>query len=212
MTTAATVPADLETRTRLLKAAEQLFAERGFKDVTVREICGAAGANVAAVNYHFGDKLGLYREVFQVAIAAMRESTEAARQAGIGQKAEEQLRRYIALFLQRLLEPGQETIHQLIQREMGTPTPALDDLVEQGLRPRLEYLSGIVAEMMECDPSDRRVLLCVMSVQSQSLMYARSTPVAERLGFGGRPSPAGIADAAHHIAEFSIGGIRRLTK
>ena len=47
--------ADRETRERLLKAAEALFAERGFKRVTVREICLAARANVAAVNYHFGD-------------------------------------------------------------------------------------------------------------------------------------------------------------
>ena len=53
---------DPRTRARLLKAAEQLFAERGFRKVTVREICHAAKANVAAVNYHFGDKLGLYRE------------------------------------------------------------------------------------------------------------------------------------------------------
>jgi len=58
---------DLETRDRVLKAAERLFAERGFKKVTVRDICRAARANVAAVNYHFGDKQGLYREVLQIA-------------------------------------------------------------------------------------------------------------------------------------------------
>ena len=51
--------ADRETRDRLLKSAERLFADRGFRNVTVREICRAAHANVAAVNYHFSDKLGL---------------------------------------------------------------------------------------------------------------------------------------------------------
>jgi HTH-type transcriptional dual regulator CecR, C-terminal domain len=80
--------------------------------------------------------------------------------------------------------------------------------VERGVRPRLKYLSGVIAEMMGCDPSERRVLLCVMSVQSQSLMYARRNPVAERLGFGARPSPAEIDEAARHIADFSIAGIR----
>ena len=60
--------ADAETRERLIEAGERLFAQQGFKRVTVREICRAARANVAAVNYHFGDKLGLYREVLQGAI------------------------------------------------------------------------------------------------------------------------------------------------
>jgi TetR/AcrR family transcriptional regulator, regulator of cefoperazone and chloramphenicol sensitivity len=208
MTASTPVHVDRETRARLLKAAERLFSERGFKDVTVRQICDEARANVAAVNYHFGDKLGLYREVLQGAIGAMRDATEAARQAGAGQTADEKLRRYIALFLRRLLAPGHETIHKLIDREMGNPTPALDDLVEQGVRPRLEYLSGVIGEMMACDPSDRRVLRCVMSVQSQSLMYARRNPVAERLGFSARPSRSEIDEVARHIADFSIGGIR----
>ncbi|MBI3492350.1 MAG: helix-turn-helix transcriptional regulator, partial [Acidobacteria bacterium] len=67
-----TVLRDSETRDRLLRAAERLFADRGFKKVTVRDICRVARANVAAVNYHFGDKLGLYREVLQSATDAMR--------------------------------------------------------------------------------------------------------------------------------------------
>ena len=88
-----TATLDHETRERLLDAAETLFADRGFKNVTVREICLAARANVAAINYHFGDKLGLYREVLQSAIDAMRASSDAARQAGEGQGPAEQLRR-----------------------------------------------------------------------------------------------------------------------
>ena len=198
---------DRETRERLLREAERLFAARGFNDVTVREICSAAQANVAAVNYHFGDKLGLYREVMQIAIAAMRDSTEAAREAGQGLPPAEQLRTYVTLFLHRLLTPGHEWIHQLIQREMSDPTPALDDLVEQGVRPRLEYLSRIVADMIGGDPTDRRVLLCVMSVQSQSVMYARQNAISERLGFNRAPTEAEVDEAARHIADFSIAGI-----
>ncbi len=54
-----------ETRDRVLDAAEGLFAERGFAAVGVREITRAAGANAAAVNYHFGSKLELYRAVLK---------------------------------------------------------------------------------------------------------------------------------------------------
>jgi AcrR family transcriptional regulator len=197
---------DLETRERLLKAAERLFADRGFKKVTVREICRAARANVAAVNYHFGDKLGLYREVMQAAIDAMRATSDAARQAGAGQVAEEQLRRYIVIFVHRILGPGSDTVHKLIHREMNDPTPALDTLVEQGVRPRIEYLSGLIAEIMACAPSDERVLRCVASIQAQSIAYLPN-PIAARLGLTFKPTPAHLDELAAHIAEFSLAGV-----
>ena len=46
-------------RQRLLDAAGPIFAERGFEGVTVRDLAAEATVNVAAVGYHFGDKVGL---------------------------------------------------------------------------------------------------------------------------------------------------------
>jgi TetR/AcrR family transcriptional regulator, regulator of cefoperazone and chloramphenicol sensitivity len=201
-----TAPRDTETRERLLKAAERLFADRGFKKVTVRDICRVARANVAAVNYHFGDKLGLYREVMQSAINGMRDTNDAARQAGLGQSPEEQLRRYIAIFVHRLLTPGNDTIHKLLNREMNDPTPALDALVEQGVRPRVEYLSGLIAAIIDCEPGDQAVLRCVASLQAQTISYLPN-PIAARLGFSTKPTAANLAEIAEHIAEFSLAGI-----
>jgi TetR/AcrR family transcriptional regulator, regulator of cefoperazone and chloramphenicol sensitivity len=199
---------DRETRDRLLHASEQLFAVRGFRDVTVRDIARAARANVAAVNYHFGDKLGLYREVLQVAIDAIRETNEAARRAGEGCPPAEKLRRYLSVFLRRVLNPEYETVHRLIQREIDHPTPAMDALVEQAARPRLEFLSGVVAELMECEPDDPRVLRCVGSILAQTIIWVRRNPIAERLGFVFKPTPENIESAARHITDFSVAGIR----
>ena len=54
---------DLDTtRDRIVEAAGEIFAERGFEATTVRDICHAAGANIAAVNYYFGDKQRLFVE------------------------------------------------------------------------------------------------------------------------------------------------------
>ena len=59
-----------DTHARLLETAGHVFAEAGYQAAKVRDICARAGANIAAVNYHFGDKLGLYRQVLRYAACA----------------------------------------------------------------------------------------------------------------------------------------------
>ena len=53
------------TRQRILGAAEELFAERGFAAASLRQVTAAAKVNLAAVNYHFGSKNNLIEEVFR---------------------------------------------------------------------------------------------------------------------------------------------------
>src|SRR5215813_15472269 len=115
--------ADDETRQRLLEAGRELFAEDGFHRVTVRDICHAARANVAAVNYHFGDKFGLYMEILRAGLALMTETNEMARVAGEGKPPEEQLRAYINVFLERVAgKDRQSWLHKVMMHELATPT------------------------------------------------------------------------------------------
>jgi AcrR family transcriptional regulator len=203
---------DLETRERLLRTGERLFAERGFKRVTIREVCRGARANVAAVNYHFGNKLGLYREVVQVAIDALRATTDAAKEAADGCPAEEKLRRFVQVYVRRLLATTPDDwIHQLINREIADPTTAIDAIVDQGIRPRLDYLTEVVAELMDRELSDPRVIRSVVSLQAQSVAYLPN-PLAERLGLKPKLTPAEIDQVAHHIVEFSLAGIRAIAR
>jgi AcrR family transcriptional regulator len=70
------------TRTAILNAAERLYADRGFGDVTLRDIVAAAGVNLAAVNYHFGSKDELIAELFVTrSIATNRERLNELKQA-----------------------------------------------------------------------------------------------------------------------------------
>ena len=139
----------------------------------------------------------------------LQATTDAARQAGEGCTADEKLRRFVHVHLRRMLGERDDWIPRLINREVADPTPALDTLVEQGLRPRLEYLAGIVAEILACPTSDPRVMRSVVSVQAQSVAYLPSA-IGVRLGQKTRLTPAEIDDIARHVSEFSLAGIRAL--
>ena len=203
-------PKDLETRDRLLKSAAQLFADRGFKKVTVRDICRAAKANVAAVNYHFGDKTGLYREVLQQAIETIRTTNEAARAAGEGLPPAERLRQYLRVSLCRVMSSGNISwISRLVHRELSDPTPSLDALVDQALRPRVDDLARMVAEILDCDIDDQRVAQCVASIHAQWLLFVPN-PIASRVRTKLQLRTDDPTSLAEHITTFSLAGIRAL--
>src|SRR5882672_9983302 len=90
------------TRQHLLEAAGEVFAEVGFRAATVREICQRAGANIAAVNYHFGDKEQLYAAVLKESFRSAIEKYPA--NFGLPAKAtpEQRLRAFIHSFLCRI--------------------------------------------------------------------------------------------------------------
>ena len=202
---------DVETHARLLNAAAELFAARGFKDVTVREICSDAGANVAAVNYHFGDKLGLYQEVVSKAIDTMQAATDAARAAGQGLPPEEKLRAYIRVFLRRVSTDGPDSwIHRMMAREIADPSPALDRIADQVIAPRADYVASLIADITGREPGDDVVRRSAMSVQAQC-HAAMPHPLTKRALLLSTDSRS-IEDLAAHIAEFSLAGIRRVTE
>ena len=184
-----------------------MFAERGYARVTVRDICNKARANVAAVNYHFGGKDGLYRAVMRQAMEIMQATTEAARVAGADLPAAERLRAYVGVFADRLLGVHHETwIHQLMLREMSDPTPALAMVADEVLKPRMTYLCGVIAELLHSKVDDPRVLRCALSVTSQfnSLLWTRA--VSQLLN-NDDAVPGTIDEIAEHIARFSLGGM-----
>src|SRR5271165_6110376 len=97
------------TRQHLLEAAGEVFAEVGFRDATVREICQRAGANVAAINYHFGDKETLYVEVLRYAHGRALEKNPLL--LGLPETAppREKLHAFILSLLSRIFEKGPDS-------------------------------------------------------------------------------------------------------
>ena len=202
---------DQETRQRLLDAATQLFAERGFNQVTVRDICAAAGANLAAVNYYFRDKWGLYQQVLGIVIEEAKRNNEAAHAALEGATPEERLRNYMRVFLSHILGGGKECWQgKLMGREMVDPTPGLDLFIDQVIRPNSRRLGALVSEVMALPADDYRVGMCVGSIQTQLVGFGG--PVAKRLIPGLEFTPEVIEALARHVAEFSLAGMRSIAR
>lgn len=201
------------TRRHLLEAAGGVFAEAGFRDATVREICRRAGANVAAINYHFGDKENLYLEVLRYAHGKALEKYPPMLDLPDDAPPEKKLRAFVHSLLLRIFDKGPTSWHgKLMSREMIEPTAALDSLVEERMRPMVGQLWKIVSEILDCPMNDERVRLCSLSVVSQCVFYNHCRPVVSRLFPNKLPQDAAsIGHLAGHITNFSLAAMKHFS-
>jgi len=199
------------TRERIAEAAGEIFAERGFNGTTVRDICQRAGANIAAVNYYFGDKQRLYVEAV---VRAHRWRMEQARlpEWSEGTTAETKLADFIKTFIRRVLTGPDDTWHtKLVMREMAHPTAACAELVQSSIRPQFEILLGILRELLPSEDSAERLRLTAFSIVGQCLFYHFADPVVRNLLTSKEYSELDVAKLAQHILDFSLASLGRST-
>jgi AcrR family transcriptional regulator len=187
-----------------VEAAGRIFAESGYQAATIREICVAAGENVAAVNYHFGDKLGLYAEV-------VRQSLRAAELEGIhgalDLKAppEEILRAVIRARLRGLCRGDlPDWNFRILAHEMARPTAAWRQMVNQVGRPTFQRLLDLVGGMLGLPADDDKTRLCATSVMGQILVYVFAQPLLAGVWPELKMTPKQVERIADHVADFSI--------
>lgn len=202
-----------ETHRRLLEAAGEVFAECGFRQATVREICRRAHANVAAINYHFHDKQGLYEAVLKYALSRVRNNYPTGHGPVTPDNAEQELRNMIAARLHAVFDLGRTAWHsKLMSREMIEPTQALDALVKEELEPFFQRLQSCVRAILGPGAGDERVRRCAFSISSQWVYYHYNRQVISRLDPAMKFGPEDIDALADHIAQFSIAALRGLKR
>jgi AcrR family transcriptional regulator len=208
-------PELLATRQRLIDAAGEVFATGGFRNATVRDICTRAGANVAAVNYHFGGKEGLYLEVLRFAHTCA--FTKYPPDMGLkpGATPKQRLHAFVRSFLFRVLDEGRPAWHgKLMAREIADPTGALEAIVKDGIRPHFATLRGVVAELLgpklAADPE--HVRFAAWSVVGQCLFYFYARPVIMQLHPAQTFTPADLEAIARHITNLSLAGLKHYPK
>ncbi|MDE3180672.1 MAG: CerR family C-terminal domain-containing protein [Acidobacteriota bacterium] len=206
-----------DTRQKLLDAAARLFAERGFKDVSVREICKeAGGANVAAVNYYFRDKAGLYRELLEQMVEVhWKPDRERLAAAFEGKPPEEKLYMYVRGFIGGLLKDTDEqtmVLQKLLNREMAEPSPEFEVIFKKGMRPNFRMLCEVIGELVRVPPEDQIAIGCANSVMGQCLIYHSARKLSKYFYPGMEFTPAVIDGIARHVVTFSLAGIRAVAQ
>lgn len=201
------------TESRLLEAAGEIFAEVGYRAATVRQICEKAGANIAAVNYHFGDKEGLYMAVLRSVPDAHAEKFPANRGLPPGATAQQRLAAYIESLLNRVFDEGRPGWHtKIMAREMIEPTRALDTLVTDVALPVHQQLAAIVRKLLGSRATEDAVRLCTLSILSQCVYYHHARSVLSRLYPQQEYGSRDIAQLAHHITRFSQGALQHFAQ
>ena len=200
------------TRDKLLEVAGRVFAEHGYYASTVREICAQAGSNVAAVNYHFRDKLGLYTEVLQRCIKASH--VQIMRNA-LDQDAppEQILRAVILARVEGVCRGAGDLADQqlrIVLHELTRPTPAMDRLLREVSRPIYDRMLELIGKLIGLPASDETTRLCVHSIMGQIMLYALAGPLFGRVWPEFKVTPKRARRIAEHIADFSLVYLREV--
>lgn len=200
-------PAD-DTRTRLLDAAAEVFAERGFDRATIREICKRAHSNVALVNYHFGDKLELYTEVLRQSLR--RGGKRARTLPGPAADPAAALRQIVEAMLERAFEKGDDANlrFRLMLNEFMRPSVATARVVDVVLRPVYDRLCEIVSGVLKLPPGHQTTRLCVHGILGQVAHFAHSRQILAQLWPQMQMTARQREIVARHIAESTLAYLR----
>ncbi len=187
--------------------AARLFAERGYAGVALKDIVRAARVNGAAVNYHFGDKRSLYRQVIERGLETREQAAPLGADDGL--PAEERLRRFIRNLMVQLLDDSiPSMMSRLMLREAIEPTAAFGRAVDELPKRQLAMLDGIVADLMQRTMTRTRVRRLSISILGQCVYYRYAQRILRRTDPGLRYTPRTVHSIAEHIYAFSAAAIK----
>lgn len=191
---------------RIMAAAGEVFARTGFADGSVREISQKAQVNVASINYYFGSKEGLYREVL---LAAHAHALEKQVMPDLTQPPEAALREWIHFCLRFVLmkRKAHPVLGRLMAHEMHQPTAALGDLVRLVIQPRFGELVTLVKAVAGSRRNPQQCEMAAHQIIAMCVHFDHSREVIGMLGFPAPEAEADFTRLAESIADMALLGL-----
>ncbi|MFC0166796.1 CerR family C-terminal domain-containing protein [Pseudoduganella danionis] len=191
-----------QSRTRLLQAATRLFGNQGYSRTSTREIAQAAGANVAAISYYFGDKAGLYQACF----AAMCEPAP----DNIAQfdQPHYTLRQSLDGYYRQLLAPllAGEDAQQLVRlfyREMLEPTGLWEREIHNNIKPEHLALVGVLSRHLGLAQPDDRVHRLAYALVGMAIQLLVGRDIIHTITPHLLATPQAVADWLQHLGDYA---------
>jgi AcrR family transcriptional regulator len=191
-----------EARAHLLLSALQLFAEKGFSKTSTREIAHAAGANIAAISYYFGDKAGLYRAVFTEPLG--KPCDDIARYLPAHLTLRQSLEGFVAGFLEPLKQGDlAQQFTRLHFREMLEPTGLWAEQVDSTIKPAHAALVEVLARHLGVTEPDDDVHRLAFSITGLAMQMFITRDVIDAVRPQLMDSPEAIDLWASRLADFA---------
>jgi len=165
-----------KTRQRILQAATELFAEKGFAQASTREIAKRADVNIASLHYHFGDKADLYRTVF---------SEFSRRAQGTGPAIDYAKASFAEIYTEfnreffvHIADPH---LPRLAARERLEPSGVLGDAWLEEIRCRHQTLDRVIARELGLAETDVDVQRLTFAVTGMVLLFDHARPIMDNI-------------------------------
>lgn len=194
-----------ESKELLIKIASDVFAENGYDGATIRQIARRADVGLGAINYHFGDKEGLYRAVMERAMAAAVGAFEKFQATAM--TPVERLEAYIRLSLTHVLDERRLwPTSRLWRNEISRPSAIFPQFVDSGIARHYGMLVGIITEMMGEGADEATARAMALGVVGHCLHFHFAGHVVTRLT-GHQHGPEDIEPLTRQITDIWIAAI-----
>jgi len=195
------------TRERILKAAERLFAERGYEATSIRAIVGKARVNQAAINYHFAGKDGLYREVLRAAFRALTEHQLASAEEIKAMSREQALVEFVRHQLQPLVGRDELSRHlRIFNWETVRPTAVFRKLLSEEAAPFMGVAVDLVRRFLP-DADQRTLVVAAIWLIGQCSVFMRNREQLAASPINLSLDESAIEFIGKMISRWAIGGL-----
>jgi AcrR family transcriptional regulator len=204
------------TKDIIFLAAVKVFAKKGYKGATIREICSLAGAsNLNSVNYYFGGKEKLYKAILENIFSDYQKRKD--KHTKVEQKKitpKERLWDFIYTYCDMLYSGGEiaADLSAIFIAEMSRPSSYLDEMAKKYMVPQAEELSGILRDILGPGTPLNIIRDCGVSIIGAIGYYGFTWPLLSRI-FSDLPSMQSYyKHLAEHVFRFSMGGLKAVKK